>query len=212
MLLSPAVMEPGCEEFTHLGTLLVGETGVKMVCGRVLEVYFLVGHIHVSAYHHSLLPGKAADICTEMVFPLHPVVEPAQSVLGVGGVDIDQVEVRHLKGYDPPLLVVLLILHAVADADRLQPRIYDGAGVTFLDCIVPVRTVALKLHVYLPILKFGLLQAYKIGVQGLEYLGKILPGDGSQAVDIPAYEFHKAKVSIFIRIFVGLSTINNERS
>ena len=81
MGVAPAVAETGGQQFAHLGPLLIGKAGVEMVGGRVLQVDLLVGHVHIAADHDALAGRQLLDVGPESIFPLHSVVEAAQTVL-----------------------------------------------------------------------------------------------------------------------------------
>ena len=52
----------------------------------VLQVELLMGHVEIAAQHHRLLFVQLHEVGSEVVLPLHPVVDAGQLVLGVGGV------------------------------------------------------------------------------------------------------------------------------
>ena len=87
--MAECVDESAVEELRHLSSFLVREAGVAPVGRRVLDVYFLVGYIEVSADYHSFFLREGQQVCPEIVFPFHPVVQPGQSVLGIRGVYAD---------------------------------------------------------------------------------------------------------------------------
>ena len=188
MGIAPAVAEAGGEQFAHFAPLLVGEAGVEMVRGGILQVNLLVGDVHVAADHHALLRGQAAHIGAERVLPLHPVIQAAQAVLRVGDVHVDQVEDRQLQRDDTPLVVVLVHPYAISHRRRYLPCEDGGAGVAFLVGIVPIALVALEGYVELSGLDLRLLKTEEVGIQLLEYLAEALALTGTQAIYVPTNE------------------------
>ena len=168
-----------------------------MVGVGVLQVDFLVGDVHVAADYHALALLKAAEVLPEGVFPLHAVGEAAQAVLGIGGIDVHQVETGHFEGDHAALGVVLRDADAVRHAEGLLAGVDAGAGVAFLFGVIPIGGVAEELQIQLAGLQFGLLKADEIGVKTIENIGKSLACNGPQAVYVPADEFHGCKDTVF---------------
>ena len=197
MLGAPAVHEAGGEEFGHLAALFVGEAGVEMVGVGILEVDLLVGHVHVATHHHALLGSEAAKIPAEGVFPTHSVVEATKAVLRIRGIDVYQVEIRHLERHDAPLVVVFFHPNPVIDRQRLVPCINHRSGVALFVGIVPVGGVAGEFKVDLAGLELRFLKADEIGVELHEDVGEALASHCAKAVHVPADKFHRAiRVSI----------------
>ena len=69
------------EQTGHGLALLVGKSGVAAVGLGILEVYLLVGHIHVATDDDGLVGVEAEQIVLEVALPLHAVVQTAQLVL-----------------------------------------------------------------------------------------------------------------------------------
>ena len=184
------VHEPGRQQLGHLRPLLVGEAGVHPVRLGVLQVDFLVRHVHVAADDDGLLLVQRLQETAEVVLPRHAVVQPPQPVLTVRRIDIHQVEVLHLQRDDAALVVVFLNAHAVADAERLQAGEDGRAAVALLLRIVPVRLIAGQVQAELPLLQFRLLKAEEIGIQRLERLHEILTHYGPKSVHIPTNKLH----------------------
>ena len=66
-----------------------------------------MGHIQVAAEDHGLFLLQLFEISQKSFFPLHPVIQAFQAVLGVGRVDGDQIKFLIFQGNDPSLMVVL---------------------------------------------------------------------------------------------------------
>lgn len=117
----PGVSETRVQKPGELAALLIGEPGVAAVRVRILDVYLIVGHVHVTADHHTLPCGEAGKIFPEIILPPHPVVEPPETVLRVRHIDADKEELRHLQRDDAPLMVVFLNPDAVRHRERRVP-------------------------------------------------------------------------------------------
>ena len=193
---APGVYEACVKQLSHLGAFLVGETGVEVVCGGVLEVDLLVGHVHIAADNDAFAGREAAKVLSEGVLPLHTVWQAAQAVLGVGGIDVHQVELRKLQRNDAAFRIVLFDAYAVCDAQRMLAGVDCRSGVALLLGVVPVGLIAQEFQVQLPGLQLSLLQAYEVSVKGLEDVREALPGYGAEAVHVPTDEFHTIPGSI----------------
>ena len=101
--------ESGLDEFGELAALLVAEPGIVAVLLRSGQVDLFVGHIQIAAEDERFtrLP-EVDEVIAEGVVPLHAVIDPLQTVLGVGGVDIDQLEILELGAEDATFRVVAL--------------------------------------------------------------------------------------------------------
>ena len=86
------------QQLCHLAALLIGESRIPSVCLRVLYVYFLMRHIQVSADDYSFLCGKSGEICPEVIFPAHPVVEPGKFFLRIWRVHAYKIELMKKEG------------------------------------------------------------------------------------------------------------------
>lgn len=117
----PGIRESGVQKNRELAALLIGEAGVAAVRVRVLDVYLIVGYVHITADHHPFAGCEAVEIFPEIILPPHPVVEPSEAVLRVRHIDADEVELRHLQSDDAPLVVVLLNADAVCHRQRRVP-------------------------------------------------------------------------------------------
>lgn len=169
----------GVQESGELSAFFVGETGVFVVGLGIFKVYLLVGYVHIATDDDGLLVVELHEEVAEGVFPLHAVVEAAQAVLGVGGVDTDEEEVGHLECDDASFVVVLLLADAVADAEWCVAGVDGSAGVAFLLGVVPVGLIAGEGEVELSGLHLGFLQAEKVGIEGGEDIGEAFGDAGS---------------------------------
>ena len=138
------VGETGSEQLGHLGALLIGEAGAEMVGLRVLDVYLLVGDVHVSTDDDRFLLVEVEEVVAEGILPLHAVRQSLRlaafglRLLRVGRVDADEIKVGHLHGDDASFVVVLLLAQAVGDIQRLVTCIDSRAAVAFALGIVPI--------------------------------------------------------------------------
>ena len=67
---------------------------------RILDVDFLMCHVHVAANQHGLLLVKTLEIKAECVVPCHALVETLKPILRVGGIDGNDEEGVVFKGDD----------------------------------------------------------------------------------------------------------------
>ena len=183
--MAEGVGETAIEQECELVALLLGETGVAEVGLGVLDVYLMVGDVHIAADDDGFLLVEPADKLTEGIVPLHAVGQAAQAILGVGGIDGDIVEVEVLQGDDVPLVVMLVNAHAEGDTEGGETGVGGSAAVAFLLSIVPVALVAEEIEVELTGLHLGLLQGEDVGIQTLEDVSEAFAGTGSQSVEIP---------------------------
>ena len=179
------VGEPCLEQARHLLSFLVGEPSVLAVCLRVFQVDFLMGHVEVAAYDDGFLGLQLLEELQKVVLPLHAVVEPPQTVLRVGGIAGDEIEVVEFECDDAPLVVVDVDAHAVGDAQGVDAGEDGCSGVSFFLGIVPIAFIALEGDVCLSGLEFCFLQAEAVGIECAETFFKAFFAAGTQAVDIP---------------------------
>ena len=66
---------------------------------------------------------------------------------------------------------------------------HSSSGITLTLRVAPRRAIAGKTEVNLPRLQFYFLQGEVIGVERGEYVGEAVVDTGTQAVDVPGYEF-----------------------
>lgn len=75
MLESPSIYEACAEKFGEFRTLLVGKSRIEMVRRRILEVYLLVSHVHVTAHHDRFSTLQGLYESAKGVFPAHPIIQ-----------------------------------------------------------------------------------------------------------------------------------------
>ena len=124
-----------------------------------------MGDIHVTADYDGLLLIELTQILAEVILPAHAVVEAAQAVLRVGGVDADKVEICVLERDDAALAVVPGDAEVIAHGHGRVSGEYRRAGVALFLGIAPVALVPGQVKTYLPFLKLRLLKADKVRVQ-----------------------------------------------
>ena len=181
-----AFQQPG-----HFRSLLVGEAGVHAVGLGIFQIHLLMGHVQVAAVHHGLFPVQLQKIRPQIVLPLHPVGEPLQPVLTVGGIAAHQIEVRVLRRDDPALVAVDILSEAVGDGQGLLLGQHRRAGVAFFIGGVKVAVIALQIEHRLLRLELGLLQAEDVRVLVFHIFQKALGQARPQAIDVPAYQLHR---------------------
>ena len=123
-----------------------------------------MGHVQVAAVYHGLCPVQFHQIGPQVILPLHPVIQPLQPVLAVGGIAAHQIELRVFRGDDPALVAVNVIAEAEHHRKRLLPGQNGGAGIALLLGGVKIPVIALQLKYRLLRLQLGLLQAYHVRV------------------------------------------------
>ena len=125
----------------HFPTLLGREARVALIALGIFQINGLMGDVQVAAEHHGLFCFQLLEAAEERVLPLHPIVQPGQLPLGVGGVDGEQIEVAHVEGNDAPLVVMLLQAQTVGHVKRLLPGENSRAGVALLFRVVPILMI-----------------------------------------------------------------------
>ena len=188
--MAEGVDKAGTEQRGHLAALLIGKSCIHAVGLGILQVDFLVSHVHVATHYHRLARIESKQIGAEIVFPAHAVVEAAQSVLAVGRIDAHQEEFVHFKRNHTSLVVVLVDAYAVGDIERLVAAENRRTAISFLVGIIPPRLITRKLKVELSCLHLRLLQAEEIGIKLRKNLAEILPHYGTQAINIPTNKLH----------------------
>ena len=116
----PGIGESGFQKDGEFIPFFVRESGVPAVGLRVLKVYLLVRHVHVAADDNRLFLVQAYQICPEIVFPLHSVIQSLEFFLGVRGIDANQVKGVEFQGNDPAFQVVLVYADSVCHIQRFH--------------------------------------------------------------------------------------------
>lgn len=179
------VCEACVEENCHLLALFVREASIAAVRGGILEVYLLVGNIHVATHDNRLTGIQCLQVCAKVLLPLHTVVKAAQTVLGVGSIYADKVHVLEFQSDNTPFVVVLLDTNAEVYAEGFYARKNGCATIALFLSIVPVTFVTRKRYVELSGLHLRLLKAENIGIQTGENVAETLSVAGTEAVNIP---------------------------
>lgn len=134
---SEGVGEPFRKQEGHLGPFFVGKSGIASVGLGVLEVYFAVGYVEVAAEDDGFFPVEALQVVSEVVFPLHAIVQPAQFVLRIGYVGCYQVEGGIFQCDESAFVVVFVNAHSECGFQGLVTREDGCSGIAFLVGIVP---------------------------------------------------------------------------
>ena len=194
MEVAEGVGEAGTEEIGEALALLIGEAGAHAVGFGAGEVDFLVGDVEIATEDDGFLVSgfEVGEVFAEGFVPGHAVVEAAESVLSVGGVNSDEDEVRVDGGDDTAFFVVLVDAHVVDDVERFRFGKDGGAGVTGFFGGVPVGLVVAEFEGEFDLLRasFRFLKAEDVGVESEDVFGEGLFEDGADAVDVPGNQFH----------------------
>ena len=178
------------QQLVQLAALLIRKARRAAVGAGVFQVNVLMRHIQISAKNDRLFGVKLLQVAAQVILPLHTVVDARQLVLGVGYIEVDEVEIRVFQRDGAALMVMDILVQAVPHAERRCFGPDRRAGVALFIGAVDVLGVALGRKVGLPGLHFRLLNAEKVRVQRAEHILKAFFKAGAQTVDIPADEFH----------------------
>ena len=152
----------------HFGTLLVGEACIFPVGLGILQINLFVGHIQISTVDDGFFLIKALYIVEKIILPFHAVIQSGKAVLGVGGVDGYQIEVRKFQGNHPSFMVVLFYADSAGHGQGFLFGKYGCSAVPFFLSIIPVLLITRQIQVNLSLLQFGFLQTEDIGIQFLK--------------------------------------------
>ena len=64
-------------------------------------------NIQITGYDHRLLFLQLLKICTEIIFPFHPVIQSCKLTLGIWCINCHKIEILKLTGDHASLLVML---------------------------------------------------------------------------------------------------------
>ena len=179
------VGESSVKQGGHLGALFISEARVFSVGFWVFEVDFVMGNIEVAAEDEGFDVVEPLQVMAEFVFPAHAVAEPSQFLLGVGGVDVDEIEGVEFKGNDAAFAVVFFHADAIGSGKGFFAGEDGGAGVAFFDGTVPVFLVARQVNNGLSLLHFGFLQADDVGIKAGNDVNEAFAKCRAQAVYVP---------------------------
>ncbi len=188
--LPEGVDEPVFDVPVEGAPLLGGEARVVDVRLRVLEVYLLVGRVEIAAEDDRLRRFEPFYVREKIRVPLHAVIEPGKTVLGVRRVDVDEEESVELEGDDPALPVVLGDSHAAGKREGLDLREHGGSRISPPVCAVPELQVSGKIDRDLLPGSLGLLEAEDVRVDLFNDVEKAVFHGSPDPVDIPRYKLH----------------------
>ena len=160
-----------------------------------------MGHIQIPAENHRLFFFQLLQVFQEFLFPDHPVIQPRQPILGIGGIYRHHIKVRKLQGDHPAFLIVFLDPYPVSHRQRLPPGKNSRAGIPLFHRVIPVLAVARQFQGNLAFLQLALLDTENIRIRFLKKIHKPFAHTGSQAVNIPRYQFHIRPPFRNIRLF-----------
>ena len=124
------------EQFGELRAFLIGKSGILAIRLRVFQVNFAVCHIQVAAHHDRLLRVECQKIVTERVVPRHSIIQAAQTVLRVGHIRRNEIEIFKFQGHSTAFVVVFVNSQAVSYTQRADARKNSGSGIAFLFGVV----------------------------------------------------------------------------
>ena len=138
-------------------------------------------NIQISAENHRLVLFQLLQIREKVVLPFHPIIQPSQTVLGIGCIHCNHIIVRVFQRDYSALVIVFLDSDAVCDRQRFLLCKNRRPGIALFLRIIPELFIARQLHLDLPRLKLRLLQTENIGVR----LHKALCHTGAKPIHIP---------------------------
>ena len=177
--------ETSFQQLRHLAALFIRKAGILPVGLRILQVDFLMSHVHVPRCHHRLMLRQLTQVCTEGILPFHSIGQALQFILGIRCIYGNEVEIFELRSNHAAFMVVLLDTQTVGNADRFFFAKYRRSGVSLLLSVVPVLVIARKIHLNLAFLQLGFLQTENICIYFIEEVHEVLPHNGTQTVYIP---------------------------
>jgi SAM-dependent methyltransferase len=178
---------------SHIRKLLKESHRLLAPGGVSVHLDFLVRDVEIAAENHRLAAGEADEIEAEHLIPGEPVVEAAQAVLRVGGVNIDQMEIRVFQREDAAFHVVLVDPKAVGDLERLLAGEHRDAGITGFVRRIPMRVVTGHFQRQLDLLgaRLGLLQAQDVRHFSGDEFAEVFADHGADPIHIPGKQFHR---------------------
>ena len=141
--------------------------------------------VHVSTDDDRFLFVQIADICSEVIFPLHAVIKAYQFILRIWSINGNQIEVLIFQRDYTAFMVMLIDAKTIGYRQRF-PFCKDGnAGISFFLGTVPVLKIARCFKGCLIRLHFSFSKAEKISIFGCKEVKKAFSSAGTQTVDIP---------------------------
>ena len=107
------VNESGVKEIAELSTLLICKSRIHSVCLRILQIDLFVCYVKVAAYYDALFGSKSTKICSEIILPLHSIIQTFQAILCIGNIYSHKIEILHLEGNHTTLVVMLIYAYSV---------------------------------------------------------------------------------------------------
>ena len=192
------VHETGVHEVGETGAFLDGETVVADVGLGVRQVEFAVGHVEVAAEDDRFLAFELFQVFQKIGVPDLAIGEALQFALGVGDVNVDEVEVIEFGGLHAAFAVVLGDVDVRRDLKGALAGEDGGAGVAFLLGAVPIGGIGGGPEL-LDLVggALGLLEAEDIRLFRLEVFEKVLFEDGAETVDVPGDQFHAGRIKLW---------------
>ena len=153
-----------------------------------------MGHIHIAANQYRLVGLEFLEKIVESPVPLLAIVQAEEFRSGIGRIDIDQKEVRELRGDHPPFGVVLGKAEAVMHCQGRNAGGYGRTGIPFALGrmsveFVPQHAFEGLLHLFR--IGLGLLKTQYVGIAVVQKSVKVLFHHGADAVHVPRNDFHK---------------------
>ena len=191
MQIAERIHKAGSKQLRHRGALLRGETGIILVCFRVLEVNLFVCDVQIATDDHRFLLVELLEVHAEVFFPAEPVLQAREFALTVGRVAGNHVEVLIFQRDQPALVIMQLAAHAVGNGERLMLRQNRRAGIALFLGRVKVLMITLCGNLRLAGLHFRLLQAEVICILRSKVVAKALAKTSAQAIDVPGNQLHR---------------------
>jgi len=188
------VEEAGIDEGSEAVAFFNGEAVVADVGLGVGEVDLGVSDVEVAAEDDGLFLFQRFQVREEVAVPFLAIGEAGEVALGVGDVNVDEVEVVGLGGEDAAFLVVFDDADVGLDGEGAVFDEDGGAGVAALLGGVP-KGLVVRGPELLDVVggALGFLQAEDVRALGIEELKEVFLEDGAEAVDVPGNYFHTAE-------------------
>ena len=168
------------KQAVHGRAFLVRKSGAVSVGLGVAYVYFAVSHVHIAADDYGLDGIEGADIIGKGLLPLHTVVQPRQSFLGIGRIYVHEVMGAEIGGDDATFAVVLGCSYARGDGLGPATCQHSRAAVALAFGVVPVmEDVFAHRRARGVVTQFGFLQTQYIGVEVAIYLVEAFAHNGA---------------------------------
>ena len=164
---------------------LIGKACISPIWPGILQIDLLMGDIEIPTDHHRFLCIQGHQMVSEGIFPLHPVINAFQSLLGIRRITGHYIVRRKLQCDQPSLCIERRNAYAVGHSKRLCFREDRCAGIPLLFSVIPILVIFRQIQFHLSGLKLCLLQAEHIGVRHLKEVQEPLPQAGAQPVHIP---------------------------